>query len=376
MAGTINFKILYVIGQLRRGGAEQQLYYLLKYLKSSGAVVSMERSNPATYWDDPIRELGYTVHEIDRRRTGDFDRLRSLIHIIRMEKPDFVHLYADTPAGIYGRLACIITRTPCIVGERRHPSADPYWYEQLKAKWLNRHVAAVVANAHSSRDYLVKLQGVPENKAHFIPNGIELDRFQKPLENARALLPADWQDAVVITTVASLLPKKAPEVFLKVAHRVIEQHEQARFLHVGRGPLLESMQILAKQMGIKDRVCFLGERYDVPELLHASDIFLLTSKNEGTPNAVMEAMAVGLPCIATNTGDTASLVKHGNSGIITPVGDVDALANAVSQLITSPDQRRQMGLTGTKIICDYDVRENAERYRQLYAKLYAQFYTS
>jgi glycosyltransferase involved in cell wall biosynthesis len=358
-------RILYIIGQLEKGGAEQQLYYLLKYLRPDATVISL---SPGGYWADPIRDLGYKVVQLERSGHLDVRRLRTLINSIRSEKPDIIHVFTDGVSGIYGRLAAQVCRHPrVIIGERRHPSLDPGWYKWLKRLWLNRQVTVIVANAQTSCDYLVSNHKLPAPQAVFIPNGFEIARFENPV--GRLQLPDTWQDHVIVGMVCNLRSKKAPEVFVRVADEIIRQGINARFVHVGNGILRAAMIDLTRQLGIQDYVQFIGQRDDVPQCLSAMDIFVLTSQNEGMSNALMEAMASRLPCVVTDTGDNALLVQHRETGLVVSVDDIDQLAEAVGCLVEDASLRQRMGQKGYERVQAYDVNHMAAQYDRLYRKV-------
>jgi glycosyltransferase involved in cell wall biosynthesis len=364
--------VLYVIGQLRRGGAEQQLYYLLREWPHDASVIVLECNPGDSYWVEPIRNLGYEVIELPRQGRLDVYRLSSLLREIRGRTPDILHIFTDSPSAIYGRLAGILARHNCvIVNERRHPANDPRWYRIAKRWLLNRYVEAMVANARSSLVYSTVHLGVSPKKAHYIPNGLDLHRFQRDTSiNARTLLPQTWPDPlVVIGTVGSLLPKKDPEMLVRVARRVVDVHPEARFLHVGKGPLLSTVETLREELALKTFLHFEGERFDIPVLLQTMDIFVMTSRNEGMPNAAMEAMAMGLPCVVTDTGDSHEVVRDGETGYVVPIGDEEAIAERIIRLIKDPDMRHAMGDAGQNIIQSFGVEEMAARYRELYDTL-------
>lgn len=171
---------------------------------------------------------------------------------------------------------------------------------------------------------------------------------------------------MIVGTVGSFTVSKSPDVYIKVARRVLDQNSNVRFLHVGNGPLRERVQQISQELNVEPYVLFLGSRSDVPDILRALDIFTLTSSNEGTPNVVMEAMATALPCVVTDIGDCKDLVPHGQTGFLAPVGAVEALADHILCLANDVELRRAQGEAGYQRIQSYDVQKMAEQYRILY----------
>ena len=368
MSDVENPRIVYIVSQLGQGGAEQQLYYLLKYLRPNADLISLAEGG---YWLQPIRDLGYRVIELKRQRSFDLSRLRAVQQYIQTEQPDIVHLFMDGEPGAYGRIATLLTRHPhVVVGIRNHPARDTGWYTTLRRYALNRHISMTVSNAMSSHRYMIEQEGILPERARFIPNGLELERFS-PTQAAerKTLLPEDWRDKVIVGTVGALAERKWPEQFVEVARRVLDQTGSVRFVHAGDGDLREKVQQLSRDLGVDQYMRFLGARRDVPAVLQAFDIFLMTSRNEGTPNAAMEAMATGLPCVLTDIGDCRELIVEGETGFIAPVGDADQLARYVLQLAADPALRQRMGQAGYARIQDYDVHKMAAQYRDLYREI-------
>jgi glycosyltransferase involved in cell wall biosynthesis len=357
--------VLYVVSQLGQGGAEQQLYYVLKYLKPNAKVLSLA---PGGYWAQPIRELGYEVIELARAGSFDLNRLQAVTRWIRTLRPDILHLFMDGVPGAYGRLGAWLTRHPrLIVGMRNHPARDPGWYTWMRRLWLDRPAAIIVSNARQCQEYLIEQDKLPAHKARFIPNGLELDRFLPDSSaDRKSFLPADWQDKVIVGTIGALANRKSPETFVQVAACILKECEHVRFIHAGDGPLKGMVENLSQELGISDSILFLGSRSDAPDILRAMDIFLLTSRNEGMPNVVMEAMATALPCVVTDIGDCKDLVRDGEVGYVAPVGNVTRLAEHVRTLIENESLRRKMGQKAQQIIQDYDVHKMAEQYHLLY----------
>ena len=361
-------KVLYIVNTLSQGGAEQQLYYLLKHLRPVGKVVSLA---PGGYWGGPLRDLGYDVIELPRAGSFDLNRLRALRRLIDTEQPDVVHVFMDGVPGAYGRLATRLARHPqVLVGVRNHPARDPHWYALLRRYLLNGHVRFVVSNALSSQEYMIAQEGLDTARARYIPNGLELERFAPSADPARKnLLPPDWRDKVIVGTVGALAERKAPEVFVQVARAVTAQTDTVRFVHTGAGHLRGMVEGLAREMNVTDKILFLGSRQDVPQVLQAFDVFLMTSRNEGTPNAALEAMATGLPCVLTDTGDCRDLIDEGVSGMIAPVGDVNALAGHVLRLADDTALRQRMGQVAQQRVQPYAVQTMAAAYGALYEEM-------
>jgi glycosyltransferase involved in cell wall biosynthesis len=365
VTSTFDPRVLYVIGQLRRGGAEQQLYYLLKYLKPNALVVSLSQGG---YWANPIRDLGIRVIELQRRRSWDLSRLIALARIIRSYEPEVLHIFLDNSTGLYARLAAFLTGHARVVSGERSEVAiqQPRWYQIFK-RIMNTRCTAVVTNSKANVRYLLSRKMARKRQLFYIPNGLEFDRFidRSTCVSNRYRLP-ELQNRLVVGTVGSLMPVKAADIFVKVAARVLEQLPETRFIHVGDGPLRNEIKGLAQRLKIDNSLFFLGQRQNVPELLAAMDVFVLTSQSEGMSNAVMEAMAAGLPCVVTDAGDCRQLVRDGETGFVVPIGDEEKLADRIALLLRDEESRKHMGLEGREHVKTFDVNIMVDRYKEVY----------
>jgi glycosyltransferase involved in cell wall biosynthesis len=161
-------------------------------------------------------------------------------------------------------------------------------------------------------------------------------------------------------------------VFVGVAQEVTRTHPHARFLWIGGGPLEADLRAAVAERGLGDRVTVTGEQPGAAGFLDAVDVFLLTSDREGMPNAVMEAMAAGLPCVVTDAGGNAQLVRHGSTGYVCPVGDVHALATAVATLLDDDGLGRRLGDEGKRRMeAHFSVEQMVHSMEDLYRDLSA-----
>jgi glycosyltransferase involved in cell wall biosynthesis len=141
------------------------------------------------------------------------------------------------------------------------------------------------------------------------------------------------------------------------------------FIHIGDGPLRASVEALTRDLGIQNRCRFEGHRDDVPQQLEQMDLFVMSSKTEGLPNALMEAMAGGLPCVVTDAGGCREIVDDGETGFVVPIGDDQKLADRIVMLLADPRLRYQMGQKGRQSMYEYNCDRMAERYRRLYHRI-------
>ena len=358
-------RIVYVMSSLGRGGAERQLYLLLRHLDRREFAPTVVSLSEGGAWAGPIRDLGVEVVELPRRRHLEVRRLAALVRILRRTQPDVVQT-SGLYDNLYGFVAARLARVPVVIASRR---GEDYGRAAAVAERLNRllwrRADAIICNAERS------LRALPPRLAArhvVIPNGVELSSASARREEVRRALGVD-DGMVLVGSAGRLVPSKNWALFLDVAATVRAGRGDVRFVVAGDGPLRESL-------AAHGAVRFLGERPDVPDLLAAMDVFLFTSDREGMSNAIIEAMAAGLPCVVTDAGAAAAVIEHGVSGYVYPRGDRAALASRVIALAGDAPTRAAVGARARRRI---DVECSAETmaartgalYRRLLARVRA-----
>jgi glycosyltransferase involved in cell wall biosynthesis len=176
-------------------------------------------------------------------------------------------------------------------------------------------------------------------------------------------------DAPVVGTVTRLSPQKAPLDFVDAAARVAERRPEAHFLLVGDGPLRAGVEARVADLGLVERFHLAGLRREVPDLLHAFDVFALSSLWEGLPRVLPQAMAAGLPVVATAVDGNAEAVTDGANGILVPPGDPGAMAGALVRLLDDPDLAARMGEAGQASVQEFSARKMVDDIAALYEAL-------
>lgn len=300
----------------------------------------------------PLGErLATEVPGHERLLSGKWD-LRVLPRLTRLLRERRIDAVVTVGAGdkmFWGRLAARRAGVPVVVSAL-HSTGWPDGVGRLNRAltgWTDAFIG--VAAAHGQ--YLVERERFPAEKVLVIPNGIDVERFaaaegRDAVRRQLAIEPT----APVVGIVAALRPEKNHELFLQVAARVRRDFPQAQFLVVGDGPLRPRLVQVAAELGLAGAVHFLGNRDDVPDVLAALDVFLLTSRMEANPVSVLEALATGKPVVAPRVGSLAESVADGRSGYLTTPGDADEAAARVLSLLGDPLQARRMGETGRNAV--------------------------
>lgn len=326
-------RVAYVIGELGKGGAEWQLYALLRGLDRSRFQPRVFALATGGYWADPIRALGVTVEELEHRGSADVRRLGRLRRALRRFAPHILHTILWS-GNSYGRLAAIGLGIPIVIAAERNVIRRPAWQIALE-RLLDRTTTCYLLNSGAIARALVERHKLPARKMRVVRNGLdlaELPPFVLARQGARAALGFEPARRLV-AQVGRLAEQKDWPTFLAAAAVVIAARPDIDVLAVGEGALRQTLEAHAAALGLGSRVRFLGIRHDVPAILAGVDVLALTSLYEGLPNVVLEAMATGAVVVATDVGGTAELVRDGETGFLVPVRSPERTAQRILSVL-------------------------------------------
>jgi L-malate glycosyltransferase len=231
--------------------------------------------------------------------------------------------------------------------------------------WAFRFCDRVVCNSRAAAASL-RTAGLPEPKLEIIPNGLPEQAFA-------ACAPAIPRKAgtVRLGMIARMNnPVKNHPAFLQAAAKLSQTFPAVEFVLVGDGPLRPGLEQLAAELGIKEKVAFVGERHDIPAMLASLDVSVLISSSESLSNAILESMAAGVPVVATEVGGNPELVKPGETGLLVPPGDQEKLVQALARLVRDPDLRSQYAARSKEFArAHFHIDEVCRRFEQLYMTL-------
>lgn len=312
------------------------------------------------------------VVEVPKRAEFDWFLPFRLSGALKKYNIDMAHTH-NPSNWLYGGLAAKIAGIPLIHTE--HTTADYNgWHVKrwnLIERLLSRITARITTVSGSARDYMVKSCAIDPSRIEVIHNAIkpgEFDIEADTLKIRESLSVA--HDAVLFGNIARFYENKDHRTLLYAFKAVLDKNKNAYLLLAGDGPTYEDIKKLAVELEIAGNVRFLGNRRDIPQLLRAIDIFVLSSKREGLPIVILEAMASGLPVIATDVDGNKEAVVDGKTGILVHPAAWQALADAMNGLIDNRAAARAMGLAGKdRILSEFTFEKMIARYESIYSSL-------
>jgi len=374
----MRIRIMHVVNNLGKGGLENGLVNLIQHL-DAGAFEHVVCT---------IRGLGPNkdrlpldrVQVISLAESGRTSRVQTpaLIRTIRRYKPDIVHSrnWAAVEAVIAARLAgrCAVVHSEH--GYEADAAAKEPW-RRIAVRRVSFELAdRVLAVSRQLRDLHAERTGFAAGKITVVHNGVDHTRFfPDPPTRVRIRKELGIGDGLIaIGCVANLLPVKAHRTLLEaLALMSTDGSEDWRLLLIGEGPERPALEdFAAVHAGLKERISFLGPSNRVSEMLQALDVFVLPSMAEGICNALLEAMASGLPVIASAVGGNPEVVVEKQSGLLFPAGDAPALATVLRELLAQPMLRLQLGQQGLRRIRDeFSLQSMVQTYDKLYRSVRA-----
>jgi L-malate glycosyltransferase len=366
-------KVLYILPWLRTGGSERYVANLCRNLdRERFETVVLYRGEWGPIGDE-LKAAGIRTVR-NPMKVYRPDQLFGFYRLLRKEGVDIVHSLNFRPNFTDALLTKWAGRK--FVSSRRNlrfwkGSDRLHWGERLR----NDRTDLVIANADRLKESAVSFEKLPADKVLVIYNGV-------PLPQAEAAKASEgWKEvrteldiplgALVIGNMANLRPTKGQTYLLQAFQTVLRSSTGPVYLVItGQGPEEENLQKMIKELGLEQRACIYKTSRDRFEVIRSFDIFVLSSLQEGFSNALVEAMALGLPCVATDVGGNAEAVQHNITGLIVPPKEPDPLAQALLALVEDPERRRIMGQTGeVRAHQEFDLERMVQEHVQAYDRL-------
>jgi L-malate glycosyltransferase len=325
-----------------------------------------------------VKQLPCPLHVFPLKKSYDWNAMRMagrMRHLIRSENVSIVHTFLES-ADIWGGLVAKLSGCPILISSRRDMGVFRSKKHGFGYRLVNPLVDQVQAVSEEVRTFLISQDGIDPRKVVTLYNGVELEKLNQAngTESLRAKLGLNT-DAPVIITSANIRPIKGIDILIQAAAKVCGEFPRAKFLIAGETidrPHFEKLQQMIQSHQLKDNVVFLGRSDNVPSLLKLSTLFCMLSRSEGFSNAILEAMAVGLPCVVTKVGGNAEAVEDGKSGFLVANEDANTAAERILALLRNPQQAKKMGEAGRNIIANkFTAQAMANRWASLYDELVA-----
>ena len=366
-------KVLHVIDSLDLGGAQTFLLDLVKHHDRTRYLPEVAAMHGRGVYTPAFEKAGIPIHSLS---PGKFPPLYlpNFWKLLRSKNYDILHFHlfganlCAKPLAIAAGHPVIVVHDQCNDASRDHNplllAADTLW---------NRRSDRVIAVSESTRRYLLDREDLDDAKVTMIPNGIDASLFLPASEDQRERARLQFgipSEAFVIGGVGRLVPQKNFSLFLKVASNVLGGHPGVTFVIAGTGPLESQLREEATSLGIAEHIRFLGYVTDRVGLYHALDALMMTSDFEGTPMTLLEAMASGLPVVASAVDGIAEVCTHGKQALLVPSGDLGRFQDFLRCIIDGKVLRQNLGDEGRRSVLEsYDIRGIARRVEGVYEEV-------
>lgn len=308
--------------------------------------------------------------------------IKAIIRLASIERNMGAHIVHShgRRADFAAAMAVFLNKTPALITTLHEPMNRDMnlaprndLFARFYSAMLKARFDKILTVSESTAREAVDSGGLPSTKVASFKNGIDIEKFNAPVDRdgVRRELNLSPEDRVIIW-IGHLAPRKDPECLFR-AVRKISKDFPIRVIMVGDGVLRDSLKMRIREWGIEESVRFVGRVSETVRYIKASDIFVLTSRMEGLSRSLLEAMAGGLPAIATDAGGAPEVIEHGVNGLIVPVGDDTALADSIRQLISNPGIMKNMAELGMERVrreytAEIMAKQTAEHYLEALRK--------
>jgi glycosyltransferase involved in cell wall biosynthesis len=378
-------RVLFMIDSLGMGGAERMLFNYLQHLDMNRyeprvCVFRVRDGNPIAA---EIERLGIPVDLIPVSRIRDFMRVASLVRYLRQHRIDLVHTQLET-VTVHGGIAAKIVGIPTVhtLHTFAYPNATAREIRRSEIAWfaLRNFHDKVIAVSAAVGNYAVSKGRVPLEKILVLYNGIDTRSFGRRNDIDRTVvrkalgIPAA---AALVVTVAVLRREKGIQFLIEAWPDILESVPNAYYLIVGAGPYENQLKSLAATYNLTDRVLFAGTRSDIPEILGSSDLFVLPTLDDVLPTVLAEAMASGLPIVASRVGGVPEMIEPGKNGLLVAPANQTQLADACIRLLHTPDEALRLAQGGRDVAeARFNVRNQVQKLENIYQDLTGRTHSS
>lgn len=346
MSNSSKIKILHIIDSFNIGGLENGVVNLIN--RSNQTIFNHEICCITKSGNAALRlKRHINIYEMHKQHgRNDWRLIFKLIKLFKARQPDIIH--TRNWGTIDGIIAAKLAKVPILVHSEHGWNIDDPDGQNSKRRLARRILSFginhFIAVSENIRQWLIKSIGIEKKKITKISNGVDTAKFC-PSSQKKFRTSLGLKDEIVIGTVGRLDPIKRHDLLLQAFSRLDHKCYNLRLILVGDGPEGPRLHLLREKLPIsKKRIILLGGQDNIVKFYNLMDIFVLPSRNEGMSNTIIEAMAVGLPIVATLVGGNPELVSHDKTGFLIPIDNCEAIQNAIKYYLDHPETRKYHGL--------------------------------
>jgi glycosyltransferase involved in cell wall biosynthesis len=354
------------------GGVSRLVYEMARLISADKELdITIGYANEGGMFCDKVQNIGIPVCVFNMKNGFDVLSAIKIMRFIRKSKFHLIHMHYITPLlrlfVYFGNRNIMITEHVGIPEYKKKMS----WFLYKMISILIKKTALIYTTvSENSKAELIANNFVEKNKIVVIPNGVDLELFSR--KNAKPILRQSGNDGskILIGTVRGLSKRHGVDHFILMARELSKTNNNLQFIVAGDGAQRKCLEDMVQKYGLSDRVLFLGERSDVPDILASLDIVILPSEIETFGIFATEAMAIQVPVVAYAVGGLPEVIADGETGILVYGRDPKKLANAVSILLDNETRRKEMGVKGRqRVETNFDIKKVIPQYVELYKSL-------
>lgn len=358
-------KVLHIIPDFGTGGAEKLVLDLVANYNSDKfevAILSLY-DKADTIYEKQLEKNGAKVFYLDKKPGLDVSIIMKTLKIFNLYKPEIIHTHRYVVR--YTLIPSILKRIPVKV-HTVHNIAEKELdkiglkLQRIAYKYFGYKPVAIANSIKNSIESFYKM----ESNVPLINNGVDLEKYPLSIRGNNNIIE--------LIHIGRFSPQKNHEVLIDAFNFVVKERKNIRLTLVGDGELRESIEAKVKALGIGNYIKFLGIREDIPDLLAASDIFVMSSDWEGLPLTVLEAMSTGMPIISTNVGGVPDICENGKNGFLVDSQNPKQLYEAIIRIADDQKLRYDMGQKSYQLSKEYDIKTVQKKYEELYMSCYGE----
>jgi len=364
-------KILYIHHTFRNQSGSVLLWNIAKRINRKKYKIFAACLREGGPYEDKLRNIGVTVKNFDLKTLVDLRIIPRLVRYIKQNNFDIVET-AVFPSDVYGRVSARLANVPVIISTMHrvedHKQETIYRFLPFVDTVTMALTTKIIAVSGAVKNYLIRRHKIRPEKISMIYNGIDVSKYKRHVNISGFKKQFNLDPSIpIVAFIGRLVKVKGVSYFLEAAASVLRSGKKAQFLVIGDGPLKQSLVKQTQKLGIDQHVFFIGFRKDIPRVLSFIDILVVPSLWEGLPLVVLETMSAGKPIIAAEVGGIPEAVRNGETGILVPPKNPEALTGAINDLLADPKKRKEMGdKAKQRAVQLFDVERMVKEYENLY----------